>query len=139
MIKPLRLVLLIAAFFLVVFFLLVAIYFKVFAIGFVLFLAWIYFVFYTFCYNQIIINDDSLKFRAVVREKVISFDNLKNANNFNLGTGFYFSVNGKISIIPISSKTKDGLIKIISLSEKISEKEREDFISKINKITHMLE
>jgi len=132
-------VLLIAAFFLVVFFLLVAIYFKVFAIGFVLFLAWIYFVFYTFCYNQIIINDDSLKFRAVVREKVISFDNLKNANNFNLGTGFYFSVNGKISIIPISSKTKDGLIKIISLSEKISEKEREDFISKINKITHMLE
>jgi hypothetical protein len=86
-------------------------------------LFWVFFAYNTFYYNKIIINNDGLTFDALCRQKTFPFEVFRNANIILMSGATIYTKDCVIGVY-FTLKTKDGLIKIVTLSETITEKEK---------------
>jgi len=87
-------------------------------------------------YDKIIINSGSITFDGKLKQKTLPFEIFKNADLF-IGRGVMVIVPGHIITSYIHPETKDGLIKIVTLSDKIVEKDK--LIGKIERWAQLLE
>jgi hypothetical protein len=85
------------------------------------FLYYIVFFSYAFTYKKISLKNDSIEFLAILRNDIVPFENFNDATLEILRMALIRTRNGNYSVL-INGKTKDGLIKIITLSEKIINK-----------------
>jgi hypothetical protein len=97
---------------------------------------WLALAQYIFRYKKIMINSNSLTFDALARQKTLPFEVFKNAD-LCIMSGAAIYITGCVIRTSVNPKTKDGLIKIVTLSDKIVEKDK--LIGKIERWAQLLE
>jgi hypothetical protein len=122
MIKKRVLLLILAAYLLILFFVYLGFRFKFIApLGWSALVFITVFTLYAFSYRKIIITDDSLIFDAIGKTRKLPFESFKNARLEITRTAMIFLEKKYYSVL-INHNTKDGLIKIVLLSEMIVNK-----------------
>ena len=131
MIKKKRIILLFLLLLIIIFIVLISFIFTIPAIGLGLLVLYLIYIWHAFTFKKIIINDDSLTFDAIVRKQTYSFEVFKNAALFIM-RGAVISINKRRFSVYVNPNTKNGLIKIISLTTEINNIEKTILINKIN-------
>jgi len=135
MIKIKGLILIIISFLMVNIILFITLCFNIQAIGVALLVIWIgFFLSAALTFIKININiDGSLTFETILRKKTFPFQVFAKADVKIMRTvviKFY----DKMLSVALTSRTKDGILKIILLSEEISKNEKDFLFGKINRI-----
>ena len=121
MIKPKGVVLLISSFIVVIIIIFTVLLVFNNGVVVVLLVLWPAFPFLIFGYDKIVINEDSITFDSFGRQRMLDFSEFKNINIVFGGGVVICSDNFNIQV-ELNSKTKEGLKKIVMLSEKIDNK-----------------
>ena len=121
MLKKRQIVLLFISFFVLILFVSITFIFEIHGIGIGSCVLWVGFFWDAFSFKKIILENNSLTFDAFARKETYLFSDFVNANLEIITTAGVY-IKGKVIFVYINLKTKDGLIKIIQLSEKISQK-----------------
>jgi hypothetical protein len=135
MIKKRALILILLAYVLILFFMYLGFYFRFIAPlgwGGLVFLT--FFTLYVFSYRKILITHDSFVFEAIGKARELPFEVFKNAW-LDIERTAMISVPGRRYSVLINHNTKDGLIKIVLLSEKIIHKT--ELINRIERLGNM--
>ena len=82
---------------------------------------WLLIIYFVFVYRKVIVNTDSLTFSSFIRDKIITFNEIRNAD-IDIWFGIV-TIKKYIFLSCIRPKTKDGLIKAIQLSDKVVSKD----------------